>query len=93
MSEGTDPVLQLKSLKIQRAMYGKNEGSFEGAIVFDGERGEVSLIVTPELAHKFFLLCADAVIDTAKLAATSLMVEAQDSIARDITPPKVGAPP
>ena len=81
-------MLTLKSLKIERCDWSHMPqfGRHEGKAVFDGEGGSVEIKLTPELCHRLFLLCADAVVDVAKQAATALVCEAQATIAKDATP-------
>jgi hypothetical protein len=80
---GKTRMMQLLKLEIERERWGDRKGEFKGEAVFDGEAGTVTLKLTPELAHRLLLLCADAIVDTAKVAATALVVEAQAAIAKD----------
>jgi uncharacterized protein YutE (UPF0331/DUF86 family) len=75
--------MNLVELRIERERYGKNQGQHTGKIVFDNKNGEVSLRLTPEHVEKIFQLCADAIIDTAKTAASDMtcsVLEHQKSI-------------
>ncbi len=85
--------MQLKKMTLERCdwtHYKERFGKVEGTIVFDGEMGEVQLKLNPDLCHKLFLLCAEGIVGVAKEAATALILEAQQTIARDVTPAKVG---
>jgi hypothetical protein len=76
----------LKKLEIERARWGENEGKHRGKITFDGDAGEVTLNLTPELCNKIFEICADGLIETAKEAASNLtcnIIECRAAIGHD----------
>lgn len=75
-------MMNLQTLIIQRATFdydGKVKGQHYGKITFDSPLGEVTVQLTPEHCAGMFAVVADAVIATAKSAATALMIEAQAS--------------
>lgn len=75
-------MMNLVSLNISRAPFdydGKVKGNHYGKITFDSPLGEVTVQLTPEHCAGMFAVVADAIVATAKQAATSLMIEAQAS--------------
>ena len=64
--------MQLKSLKIEREMWGNDKGKNKGKISFDNEVGAVTLNLTPDMCNKIFEVCAEGIIETAKEAASEL---------------------
>jgi hypothetical protein len=52
--------------------YGDDKGKYRGTTKFGDERGEVSLNLSPEHVDQIFHVCADAIIATAKRAASDM---------------------
>ena len=67
--------MNFKKLQIERMTYGPNKGKNAGVISFDGNAGEISLILSPEQCHKLFAVIGEAIVDTAKDAANNLTAE------------------
>ena len=77
--------MQLISLSIERARWGKNKGQFVGEISFDNELGMVAIKLTPEKCEQLFMVCAEGIVDTAKEAAKGLacsVIEHEAAIAK-----------
>jgi hypothetical protein len=79
--------MNLKSLSIERNYHsfdwkGAKPGEHHGEIVFDTPTSEVKFKLSEEHCAKIFAVVADAIIEVAKCAATSLMIEAQVKQAR-----------
>ncbi len=64
--------MNLLKLEIERELWGTNKGQYVGEIQFDNELGLVAIKITPEICDELFKICADGIIDTAKLAAKEL---------------------
>ena len=81
-------MLTLKKLQLERCDWNHKAefGKVTGKIVFDGERGEISLNLTDDQVHRMFLVVADSIVATAKEAASALLVEAQATIAKETAP-------
>lgn len=79
-------MLNLKELRIERDIWAKEKGAFKGKATFEGAAGEVTINLTPELHHRLFLLCSEAIISTAKIGATALLIEAQATVAQAAQP-------
>jgi hypothetical protein len=78
--------MQLNSLKIERQKWGRNEGQYVGVIKFDNEVGNVSIKLSEEKCKELFMVCADGIVETAKVAARELtcsVIEHKKSIEQD----------
>ncbi len=64
--------MNLLKLEIERQLWGTDKGQYVGKIQFDNELGLVAIKLTPEKCDELFRVCADGIVDTAKLAAKEL---------------------
>lgn len=62
--------MQFKSLRIERKEYGPFEGQNVGEATFAGAFGTLGVMLTPELAARVLLVCADALVNVSREAAT-----------------------
>ena len=68
--------MKLKTLHIEEIpSYKDNAGQYEGKIVFYGATGTVSLNLSKDHCEQIFAVCADAIISTAKEAASFMTCE------------------
>ena len=64
-----------KELQIERMGYGEFKGQCVGTATFDGVFGEVSVKLTPELAARVLVVCADALVNVSREAANMMTQE------------------
>lgn len=67
--------MTLKGLRIDRRMYGEDEGTYHGSVTIMSQAGQVDLVIGPEQAHLILMVCADALVDTAKQIASELTAQ------------------
>jgi hypothetical protein len=65
----------LKSIEIDRVMYGENKDTYEGRIRFDNKRGDITLNLEGENIQKVIDLLADEIVDQTILVADTLRAE------------------
>lgn len=63
----------LTDLRIELNAYGEYKGKYTGRAKFAGANGDVTVNLNEEHCEKIFLTCADAVLNTAKEAASYLV--------------------
>jgi len=67
--------MRLSKLHIEREEWGSNKGQLRGKVKFQGEIGEIDIILSNEHIDQIFHVCADALTTTAQEAG-SLMTSA-----------------
>lgn len=65
--------MNLKAMKIERVLWGDNEGKLEGKITFDTPNSEITIRLNSEHVRKIFAVCADALQEQAREASTGLL--------------------
>ncbi len=68
--------MKLMKLRMERSLYGPNEGKFEGKATFVGGAGEITLNLNEHHIEQMLLVCADGIVDVAKAAARMFVQEA-----------------
>jgi len=64
--------MRLAKLEIERMKYGPSKDQYLGHIKFDDEHGDVTVKLSEDDCYKLFEVIGDAVIATAKEAASNL---------------------
>ena len=71
----------LDRLDIRRISYGDNEGSYKATIKFDDEsKGNVTLIMSPELSDELLRHCGSAIKEFSQKASEELADSIENSI-------------
>ena len=65
-------MLTLKDLRIERQLWGDNEGQFKGKIIFDGDGMEISTYLTPEQCDQIFVIVAESLANVAATAGNAM---------------------
>ena len=64
--------MELESLYLTKETYGPNKGKISGKITFQGNAGEISLVLTPANAQEILRICADRLVEQSREAAMSM---------------------
>lgn len=72
--------MQFKALQIERETYGEFKGQCVGTAKFEGAFGSVSITLSPELAARVLVVCADALINVSREAANLMTQEIIDQL-------------
>lgn len=68
--------MRMHRLEIEKARYGEHKGKYVGRVSFKGERGDIGIILSPEVTESFLALAGDLLIAHVEVAGREL----QDSI-------------
>jgi len=70
----------LQKLEVEIERWGENKGKYKGVVKFSDERGEVSLLLSPEHIEQMFRVCAGAIIETSKRCAEDMTCKVIEQI-------------
>lgn len=75
--------MQLKSISIRKQYYGENAGKYEGLINVGNETidsNEIAAVIPHEVCTKIIVLCADELVNVAKVAAYDMTAELLEQV-------------
>lgn len=67
--------MELESLNITRVAWGDNAGKLDGNIMFKNPKGKVQIILSDSAAQRILEICAEGLVETAKIVANELTAE------------------
>lgn len=83
--------MQFKRLEIERQIWGEFQGQCVGKAQFDGAFGSVSVTLSPELAARILVVCADALVNVSREAANLMTQEIIDLLPTPTKPAELFA--
>lgn len=82
--------MQFKSLRIERKNYGPFEGQNVGEAEFDGAFGTIGVTLSPELAARVLVVCADALVNVSREAAKLMTHDIINQLPTPAKPEEIG---
>ena len=64
--------MKLKSIEIELQKWGTNEGKYEGTIKYEGERGEIKMVLTPKISDALLVCIGETITHFAAEAANQV---------------------
>jgi hypothetical protein len=64
--------MKLKSLNIELQKWGANEGKYEGEIKYEGEAGEIKMILSPKISDALLVCIGETITHFAAEAANQV---------------------
>ena len=81
--------MRLKSLRITRQTYGKNEGLMEGNLEVEDPSGEMKVFLTPDRCDAIIAVVADQLVEQTQVVAANMKANILNGTA---SVPKLGSP-
>ena len=72
--------MNLKSLQLERQVWGDMKGQITGKIEFDSPTAVIGLVITPEMSQRILAVVGDALVSVSQEAAVALKADVIQSV-------------